>query len=375
MRWHFSCAWNGAASHSREFPLSISAIKPLSRSRQSTIHGCSSPSLARRPFHRPAAWSRKVTIPTIGREQEDERAGTDLLGREHPPDAVGTLPAWNSPPAICPSVQVSRAVTNYLTVDLEEWFHIDEDLVPETLWPSLTSRVEENVEDLLRLLERHRVRATFFVLGWVAERHPALICRVLDEGHGIASHGYGHRLVHRLTPAEFEKDLLRSGEILKAITGRRPKGYRAPRWSLGRGALWAIPLLIRHGFTYDSSLAPCPFIGSPDFPREPHVIGSHGLSLREYPLLAGNLGVRGMLLGGGWGIRLLSLDRIFHEVDALNARGVPALINVHPWELDPSPPRLPLSLLVRFVHYAGLRGFPERLSEIFRKSSFGPIPE
>jgi polysaccharide deacetylase family protein (PEP-CTERM system associated) len=266
-------------------------------------------------------------------------------------------------------------LTNYMTVDLEEWFHIDEDLIPEERWMSLPSRVEENVEDLLRLLDRRRVRATFFVLGWVAERHPGLIRRVLEEGHAIACHGYGHRFVHNLTPAEFERDLLRSGEILESITGRRPTGYRAPRWSLGRGALWAIPLLVQHGFTYDSSLAPCPFIGNPDFPREPHRVGTNGVSLCEYPLLAGNFWVRGMLLGGGWAIRLLSLNRLFDEVDALNARGVPALINVHPWELDPDPPRYPLPPLAQFVHYAGLRGFPGRLDEILQNRSFGPIPE
>ncbi|PYQ09937.1 MAG: hypothetical protein DMH00_12190 [Acidobacteria bacterium] len=161
-------------------------------------------------------------------------------------------------------------MNNYLTVDLEEWFHIGEDFVPRARWEGLPSRVEENVDHLLLLLDRHRVRATFFVLGWVAERHPDLVRRVRDCGHPIASHGYSHQMAYRLSPAEFEEDLTRSGEILEEITGRRPAGYRAARWSLGRGALWAFPILVRQGITYDSSLAPCPFIGSPDFPREPH---------------------------------------------------------------------------------------------------------
>ncbi len=266
-------------------------------------------------------------------------------------------------------------MTNFLTVDLEEWFHVGEDFIPEGRWADLPSRVERNVSDLLDLFDRHRVQTTFFVLGWVAERHPALVRRVWDSGHSIASHGYSHRLAYRLAPSDFEEDLERSARILEAITGTRPKGYRAPRWSLGRGASWAFPLLARGGFTYDSSLAPCPFIGSPDFPREPHEIGVNGARLREYPVLAGDLGVRGTLLGGGWALRLLSLSILFDAVEAMNARGAPALLNIHPWEIDPAPPRHDLPFVPRFVHYAGLRGFPDRLREILRHLPLGPIPE
>jgi polysaccharide deacetylase family protein (PEP-CTERM system associated) len=267
-------------------------------------------------------------------------------------------------------------MTNYLTVDLEEYFHVGEDFIPESRWGDFPSRVERNVEDLLALLDHRRVRATFFVLGWVAQRHPDLIDRVREAGHCIASHGYSHRLAYRLTPGEFEEDLERSARTLEGITRRRPSGYRAPRWSLGRGARWAFPILARRGFTYDSSMAPCPFIGCPDYPREPHRIGTGDAAIREYPILAGDLGVRGTLLGGGWALRILSLSILFEAVEGMNTRSVPAVINIHPWEVDPDPPRLEqLPPVARFVHYAGLRGFRERLDEILRHLPLAAIPE
>ena len=266
-------------------------------------------------------------------------------------------------------------MTNFLTVDLEEWFHVGEELVPEARWEELPSRIEGNVEDLLELLNRHGVRATFFVLGWVAQRHPELVRRVAVAGHAVASHGFSHRLAYRLTPTEFEQDLDRSGRTLQGITGRRPLGYRAPRWSLGRGALWAFPILARRGFAYDSSLAPCPVIGDPRFPRVPHRRGKDGSEIREYPVLAGDVGVRGTLLGGGWALRLLSLSILFDAVEEMNRCGAPALLNIHPWEIDPDPPRLPLPPVARFVHYAGLRGFSDRLEEILRHLPFSSIPE
>jgi polysaccharide deacetylase family protein (PEP-CTERM system associated) len=273
------------------------------------------------------------------------------------------------------SGESSPRFRNYLTVDLEEWFHIGEEYVPSSEWDSLPSRIEKNIEDLLQFLDEHHTRATFFVLGWVAERHPDLVRRVCDGGHTIASHGYSHLFVHRLTPAEFEADLTRSLSILEGITGRRPIGYRAPCWSLGRGALWALPILAKRGIRYDSSIVPSPIIGNTRFPREPYRISNNGSSLTEYPMLVGDIGVRGMMLGGGWGFRLLSLSIVLDAVEKLNSRGIPALFNIHPWELDPSPPRVDLPAVPRFVHYAGLSGFRDRLAELLRHISLGPIPE
>ncbi len=247
-----------------------------------------------------------------------------------------------------------------LTVDVEEWFHVCgvPGLEGPEQWASLPSRVDADVDRLLELFQRSGARATFFVLGWLAETRPGLVSRIAEAGHEIASHGHLHQPVNLLDPETFEEDLVRSLAVLHTRTGAVVSGYRAPMWSIGVGATpWAFEIMARHGITRDSSLIRAPVIGEPDHPREAcELLLDTGGCLREFPPLAGRLfGVDGVFLGGAWPLRLFGPRRAIRAARKLTARGLPAVFFLHPWELDPDPPRFPMPRAQRFVHYAGLK--------------------
>jgi len=167
---------------------------------------------------------------------------------------------------------VTRCARNFLTIDVEEWFHIcgvDRRLAFDR-WPSLESRVEYTTDLALDLLARRAIRATFFVLGWIADRHPALVARIVSAGHEVGSHGWAHRRVYELDEASFGEDLARTTAALEAAGAPRPIGYRAPEWSINDRAMWALGVLARRGFRYDSSMTPLRLIGNPRYPRVPH---------------------------------------------------------------------------------------------------------
>ncbi len=227
-----------------------------------------------------------------------------------------------------PATETHEALLNALTVDLEDWGQA-------VLDPSLpvTEHVVGNVERLLGLLDRRKVRATFFALGKVCERFPHLLPLVASAGHEIASHGYGHQLVYNLTPEAFEADVCRSIAIIEAQTGLRPAGYRAPAFSITRRSLWAVPILAKLGFRYSSSVFPVRKrrYGIPDAPRVPHRWPD--CDLMEFPLTT--LGVCGRNLpvcGGGY-MRLFPFLVHAAAIRQLNAAGWPAVVYVHPYEL------------------------------------------
>ncbi|HPD30992.1 MAG TPA: DUF3473 domain-containing protein [Phycisphaerae bacterium] len=217
---------------------------------------------------------------------------------------------------------------NALTVDLEDW--------PQAvLDPSLpiTDRVVGNVDRLLGLLDRHSVRATFFALGKVCERHPQLLPLIQSAGHEIASHGYGHELMYRLTPRQFEEDVRRSIEIIGSQTGRRPLGYRAPAFSITRESLWGGPILASLGFRYSSSIFPIrkARYGIHDAPRIPHRWSN--CDLVEFPLTTLRVfGCHVPVCGGGY-MRLLPWWVHAHAIGSMNAGGHPAVVYLHPYEL------------------------------------------
>jgi polysaccharide deacetylase family protein (PEP-CTERM system associated) len=275
-------------------------------------------------------------------------------------------------------------LANVLTVDLEEWFHIDEALIPAGDWDRLPSRVEENTRALLALLDECRVRATFFTVGWTAARHQGLIHEIHERGHEIATHGYLHASVAAMSEEEFAADLKAARAAVEGCTGGPVVGYRAPRWTLGgvpgagrRGKASgmvapAVDALIREGFQYDSSLAPIVHIGDPDWPRHPYRIDRPGGSLVELPPLVGRrFGVR-LLFAGGWALRSVPNRLLLREIEARNREGVPAVIDVHTWELDPDPPRVRLPYLYRLAHYGGLRGFRAKLKDLLRSATWSP---
>jgi len=272
---------------------------------------------------------------------------------------------------------VTGQVSNFLTVDVEEWFHIcgvGGTLAPEH-WPALPSRVEFTTDLTLELLARRGVRATFFVLGSIAERHPRLIGRVVSAGHEVASHGFSHRRVFELDEASFAEDLARATAALEGAGASRPTGFRAPEWSINDRAPWGLAVLARAGFRYDSSMSPLRIVGNPQYPQVPHRRDTPHGTLIEFPPLVGRRFGQQYPLGGGWGLRMSRPATVIREIAARNHLGVPATLFVHPWELDPEPPRVALPPALRFSHYFRLSGFATRLGEILSCAEFGPMGE
>jgi peptidoglycan-N-acetylglucosamine deacetylase len=267
---------------------------------------------------------------------------------------------------------VKACAVNALTVDLEDWYHVCglpyEPQVPAAEW-----RVQDTMEKLLTLLADHGVQATFFVLGSVAEALPQLVPRIAASGHEIASHGYSHRLVGSLSPAQFREEIRRTEEILGVQSGRKPAGFRAPQWSLSAGMNWAFDILREEGYCYDSSCTPLALIGNPDAPRVPYRIPAAGGTLWEIPPLVTPTWFGNWPTGGGWGFRFFPRIMIERTIRELNRRGMPAVLFVHPREFEPGGPRLPLSPLKSFATYGPRRDVTPRLAYLLRRHRFGTL--
>jgi len=266
-------------------------------------------------------------------------------------------------------------VENILTVDVEDWFHICgvEKLIPQASWPRLESRVTINTMKILEFLCQKRVKATFFVLGFVAERHPDLIKKIDRAGHEIATHGYAHRRVYTMSPDRFRQDLIRAVSILSAITGKPVKGYRAPEWSIRDDSLWALDILQQEGFEYDSSMAPLPIIGNPDYAMIPHRLTLDQGHLWELPPLAATTPLVNLPLGGGWGLRIFPYHLIRSTILKLNKQGQPAVIFLHPREFDLDNPRIRLPLVRRFVLDARIERTGKRLDRLLDDFDFTSV--
>ena len=264
---------------------------------------------------------------------------------------------------------------NVFTVDLEEWFHVcgvGGALAPEN-WDRLPTRVEDTTRVILDLLDRRRVRATFFVVGWVAERHPRLIEAVRDAGHEIGSHGYSHQRAYDLGPRRFATDLSRSLRALTAAGAPPVTVFRAPEWSINDRSLWALDTLAEQGVTVDASMAPLRIVGALTYPRYPHIRQTRAGPITEVPPLVSDRFRHVMPMGWGWGLRMSSPERVLRAIDTVNRAGLPAVLTIHPWELDPNPPKVRLPAALHFAHYFRLNGFRERLSVILENASFGRI--
>lgn len=266
---------------------------------------------------------------------------------------------------------------NAFTVDLEDWYQglTSTGRRPEQ-WPSYENRVVESTGRLLRVLERAGVRATVFVLGYVADQFPELVRRVADAGHEIALHGYLHRHVHQLTPGEFRADLLRGRDAVEAASGQRPAGFRAPMFSINASALWALEVLRDLGFCYDSSVFPTRnmLYGYPDAPRFAYYPLGDGTFV-EFPLSTVRLLGVNWPLAGGFYFRLLPYWLFRQGLRRINRQGQPAILYVHPWELDPGHPRPNPTLRERFTHYHGLAHTEARLSRLLADFQFGPLAD
>lgn len=271
----------------------------------------------------------------------------------------------------------TRARANAFTVDVEEWFHmcgVGGELAPER-WDGLPSRVAETTRRLLAELDGAGVRATFFVLGWIADRHPALVEEILGAGHDVGSHGHSHLRAYELGPDGFAGDLRRSVASLHAAGASRVRAFRAPEWSINDRSLWALDTLAREGFTVDASMAPLRIVGRVDYPRHPHVRQTSAGPILEFPPFVTDRFGHVMPIGWGWGLRMSSPARVLRTIEAANRAGVPAVLTVHPWEIDPDPPRVSLPARLRFAHYFRLGGFRERLRRVLRGGDFGALSD
>lgn len=270
-------------------------------------------------------------------------------------------------------------MVNVFSVDLEDWFCVQNlnGIIPRDQWGACESRVEKNTIRLLDLLDRRKVQATFFVLGWVAERHPGLIQEVHRRGHEIATHGYSHSLLTSMTPEHFQADLDRSLEVLAGCVSSPVLGFRAPSFSVTRKTWWALDILRTRGLRYDSSVFPAGFhpdYGVPDSRLEAHSILD---GLLEVPMSCALVGGRKVPCSGGGYFRLYPYAVTRRLMRQCNRQGRPVMFYIHPWEIDPEQPRVSgMPALKRFRHYNNLdrtMGRLERLLEDFEFTSAGKL--
>jgi polysaccharide deacetylase family protein (PEP-CTERM system associated) len=266
---------------------------------------------------------------------------------------------------------------HFFTVDVEEYFQVNafESVIPRDDWDRWPRRLEHNLPPLLDLLARYDAKGTFFTLGWVADRMPHLVRAIVDGGHELASHGYWHRRVVTLSPAQFRDDLIQSKQSLENAGGTAVMGFRAPSFSIIPGYEWAYDVLLDAGFRYDSSAFPIhrPGYGSPNAPRIPHVMQRPAGRLAEYPLATTSvLGYALPAAGGGY-LRQFPFALIRRAFADATARGIPSTFYIHPWEIDPAQPRVPVPWLTRVRHYRGLSTTLERIERLLKEFSFTTI--
>ena len=269
-------------------------------------------------------------------------------------------------------------VTNALTFDVEDYYMVSafSDQVPFEQWPAFESRVERNTCRILDLLAARQVTATFFVLGWIAERFPGLVKRIHAAGHEVASHGYNHRLVYRMTPAEFREDVRRSKRALEDISGSAVLGYRAASYSIVAESLWALDVLIEEGFRYDSSIFPIHHdrYGIPGAVRFPHVLERPSGSIFEFPPSTFRLFGQNLPIAGGGYLRLYPLAFTRAAMNSINKReGMPVILYVHPWEIDPDQPRMQGTLAARVRHYINISSTLPKLTAFLHEFTFSRL--
>jgi polysaccharide deacetylase family protein (PEP-CTERM system associated) len=280
-------------------------------------------------------------------------------------------------------VRHSNPIINAFTVDVEDYFHVSNftDRITPRQWDTYESRVVANTERVLKLLDSHQTRATFFVLGWVADRYPDLVRSIHNAGHEIGCHSFWHRLAYDLTPDEFTEDLLLGRNALEEITAERVIAYRAPSFSITSRSLWALRILAEHEFSYDSSIFPVHHLpvhhhryGIPNAKRCPHLITFDGRDLWEFPpSVARRLGLNIPISGGGY-FRLYPFwitSRGLRQINEVQRE--PFMFYIHPWELDPDQPRLSASNRTRFRHYVGLRSLEQKLTRLLNRFRFGTL--
>jgi polysaccharide deacetylase family protein (PEP-CTERM system associated) len=267
---------------------------------------------------------------------------------------------------------------NAMTIDVEDYFQVSAfaPYIQRKDWDQRECRVERNVDRILALLDESKTQATFFTLGWVAERYPALVRRIVAGGHELASHGYGHERASDLTPEAFRADIGRAKALLEDIGGHAVLGYRAPSFSIGEGNLWAFDELLKAGYRYSSSVYPIrhDHYGMPDSPRFAYEVRE---GLLEVPVTTLRLGGRNLPSSGGGYFRLLPYAVSRWLIEQVNRRdGQSAVFYFHPWEIDAGQPRIPgIDPKTRFRHYVNIARTEARIAQLLRDFAWGRMDE
>jgi polysaccharide deacetylase family protein (PEP-CTERM system associated) len=273
------------------------------------------------------------------------------------------------------------SIRNVLSVDVEDYFHVEAFAarVSQAQWPGFAPRVEANVQRVLDLFDDARVRGTFFVLGWVAERYPALVREIARRGHEVGCHGAMHQHVRRLTADGFRADVCKARRLLIELAGQPVCCYRAPSFSIVRETLWALDVLAEEGFTADSSIFAVRHdnYGIPNAPRFPHWLTTpSGNRLFEFPpstvrLLGNNVGIA----GGGY-LRLAPYYLTKRAIRYVNTKDQqPVMVYFHPWEIDPGQPRIQAPLRSRLRHYTNLAGMEQKIRRLVREFQFTTLSD
>lgn len=273
--------------------------------------------------------------------------------------------------------QASRV--HALSFDVEEHFQVAAfwSTTRRRQWDNYESRVERNVEKILSILSVQGVRATFFVLGWVAQKHPELVRTIANDGHEIASHGFGHELITSQTPGLFREDVRNSKDILENIIGGPVHGYRAPSFTITPETKWALPILVEEGYVYDSSIFPIQHdrYGMPGANPWCHLLETPSGALWEVPPSTLRLGPIRLPIAGGGYFRLYPYQILRNLLTRAATEGQPLVMYFHPWELDPDQPRMEGSLVSKFRHYLNLRKTEARLQQLVKDFRFASIRE
>jgi polysaccharide deacetylase family protein (PEP-CTERM system associated) len=269
-------------------------------------------------------------------------------------------------------------ITNALTIDVEDYFQVSAmaPYIRRSEWDSRECRVEANVDRILALLAKHDTRATFFTLGWVAERYPQLVRRIVAGGHELASHGHGHERASDLSRDAFTQDIVRAKALLEDVGGVSVQGYRAPSFSIGHGNLWAFDCLLETGHRYSSSIYPIQHdhYGMPDAPRFAHAVRE---GLLEVPVTTVRLGARNLPSSGGGWFRLFPYALTRWMIRRVNEQDrAAAIFYFHPWEIDHGQPRVPgINLKTRFRHYVNISRTEQRLDALLRDFRWGRMDD
>jgi polysaccharide deacetylase family protein (PEP-CTERM system associated) len=272
-------------------------------------------------------------------------------------------------------------IRNFLTVDVECWFHAYnlKEKIPPSVWHLQETRIVANMERILNLFGSHDTKATFFVLGWVADRFPEVVRMIDAAGHEIGTHGYYHNLITEMTPASFEEDLAKSLEAISRLSTRPIRGHRASNFTIVPNTYWALEILARHGLEYDSSIFPIKRdrYGIPDYPnRLPHTLHlQSGATLKEFPMSTLGVGSKFLPMSGGGYLRLFPHMVTESFIEACNRKGHPAMVYFHPWELDEDQRRVSVGLVKSFQHYVNIHSLEWKLNRLLQKFSFSSIGE